>query len=75
MADGAAPGQGARPGVEDQGLAASAGKPAHVPGVPGGPNSDAFDTSPEAEKLRPEAGEGAADPRTGPEDLVGGDET
>jgi hypothetical protein len=74
MTDRDAPGQGARPGVEDQGLAASAGKPAQVPGAPGGPNSDAFDSSPDAEQLRPQPGEGAADPRSGPDDLLRGDE-
>jgi hypothetical protein len=64
------PGRGARPGIEDQDLAESTGKPAQVPGVPGGPNADAFDVSPEAEELRPKPGEGPLDPRFGPEDLL-----
>ncbi len=72
MGDREAPGRGGRPGIEDQQLATATGKPAQVPGVPGadGPNADALDTHADAEALRPQPDEGAADPREGPEDLL-----
>jgi hypothetical protein len=72
MGDREAPGRGGRPGIEDQQLAAAAGKPAQVPGAPGsdGPNADAFDTDADGERLRPQPDEGAADPREGPDDLL-----
>lgn len=58
-------GQGQAPGIEDQALQTATGKPAQVPGTPGGPNADGFDASPEAQDLRPSVGEGPGDPRDG----------
>lgn len=57
------PGQGPRPGIEDQNTSTGLGKPAQVPRDPAGPNAEPFD--PDAEDLRPRVGEGAGDPRAG----------
>jgi len=63
------PGTGSTPGVEDQATQAATGKPAQVPGTPGGPNADAFDVSSEAEALRPRPNEGPGDPLAGAGEL------
>lgn len=55
------------PGIEDQALQVATGKPSQVPGVPGGPNADAFDASAETEALRPTPNEGPAGPRDMPD--------
>ena len=70
MTERSEPGVGPTPGFEDQTTATGLGKPAQVPGTPGGPNADGFDLSPEAEKLRPRPDEGPGDPRTGAGDLT-----
>lgn len=69
MTEHSKPGQGATPGIEDQATQAATGKPAQVPGTPGGPNADGFDLSREAEALRPRPDEGPGDPRAGAGDL------
>ena len=63
MSDRTQPGTGATPGTEDQLTQATTGKPAQVPGTPGGPNADAFDVEETTEALRPRPGEGPIDPR------------
>jgi hypothetical protein len=62
----AAPGRGAKPGLEDQATQVALGKPAQVPGDADSPNADAFDRSPEAEALRPTDVQGAPIALDGP---------
>jgi hypothetical protein len=55
MTDQQRPGQGSKPAFETQTTAAGLGKPAQVPGEPGGegPNADGFDLTEGTERLRP----------------------